>query len=76
MSDLTSGLDTVSPSFDVGGISDEGEDVELTVGEDDQSEEGASARGVAVPVKPSQKEVNKHMLTHIPFRSWCPHCIK
>ena len=76
MSDFTSGLDAVSPNFDVDGISDEGEDVELTVGDDEQSEEGATARSVTVPIRPSQKEVNKHMLTHIPFRSWCPHCVR
>ena len=69
MSDFTTGLDAVSPNFDVDGISDEGKDVELTVGDDAQSEEGATARSVTVPVRPSQEEVNKHMLTHIPFRS-------
>ena len=76
MSDPTSGLDAVSPNFDIDGISDEGEDVELTVGDEGPSEEGATARGVTVPIRPSQEEVNKHMLTHIPFRSWCPHCVK
>ena len=76
MSDITSGLDAVSPNCDVDGVSDEGEDVELTVGDEDHSEEGATARGVTVPIKPSQEEVNKHMWTHIPFRSWCPHCVK
>ena len=76
MSDPTSGLDAVSPNFDIDAISDEGEDVETTVGDEGLSEEGATARGVTVPIRPSQEEVNKHMLTHIPFRSWCPHCVK
>ena len=25
---------------------------------------------------PSQEEVEKHNLTHLPFRNWCPRCIK
>ena len=45
MNDFTSGLDAVSPNCDVDGVSDEGEDVELTVGDDDYSEEGATAMG-------------------------------
>ena len=27
------------------------------------------------PKKPSQAEINEHELTHLPFRSWCKHCI-
>ena len=26
-------------------------------------------------VTPSQKEIDDHELTHIPFRSWCKHCV-
>ena len=25
---------------------------------------------------PSEEEVERHNLNHIPFRSWCPHCVK
>ena len=25
---------------------------------------------------PTQEEVEKHNLTHLPFRNWCPHCMK
>ena len=25
---------------------------------------------------PSQEEVDKHNLTHLPFRNWCPRCMK
>ena len=28
-----------------------------------------------VPVEPSAEEVLKHNLTHLPPRSWCPHCV-
>ena len=27
------------------------------------------------PKKPSDAEVAKHNLTHIPFQNWCPHCV-
>ena len=26
--------------------------------------------------KPSAEEVEKHMMTHLPFRSWCPMCVQ
>ena len=26
--------------------------------------------------QPSSQEVEEHMKTHIPFRSWCAHCIR
>ena len=29
-----------------------------------------------LPVLPSQEDVDAHMATHIPFRSWCPHCVR
>ena len=25
---------------------------------------------------PTQAEVDRHNLTHLPFRNWCPHCMK
>ena len=25
--------------------------------------------------KPTPEEVEQHMVTHIPFREWCPHCV-
>ena len=28
------------------------------------------------PAKPSAEEVEKHMVTHLPFRDWCPHCVR
>ena len=27
------------------------------------------------PRQPSQKEKEEHEMTHLPFRSWCRHCI-
>ena len=27
-------------------------------------------------VKPSAEEVRRHMISHVPFRSWCEYCVK
>ena len=32
-------------------------------------------KGIKGPVNPTAAEVDLHNLTHIPYRSWCPHCI-
>ncbi len=28
------------------------------------------------PLQPSQEEIDEHELTHLPFRSWCRHCVR
>ncbi len=25
---------------------------------------------------PSEAEVQQHCLTHMPYRNWCPHCVR
>ena len=40
------------------------------------SEEADEPTGKSAPCRPSQEEVDEHNLTHIPFRSWCDHCIR
>ena len=30
----------------------------------------------APPKQPSTEEVENHMVTHLPFRDWCPHCVR
>ena len=32
-------------------------------------------RGLPAPVMPSKEEKARHELTHINYRSWCPHCV-
>ena len=47
--------------------------------EKDTAEEAGEAtqpRTRAAPTQPSQEEVEKHMATHLPFRDWCPHCVR
>ena len=41
-----------------------------------EQEEANEAIAPKIPIKPSQEEVDSHMLTHLPFRSWCPHCVR
>ena len=31
---------------------------------------------VRKPDEPTRKEFEEHMVLHIPFRAWCPHCVK
>ena len=38
--------------------------------------EAQPARPGIVPVLPSEAEVEQHELTHLPFRSWCRHCVR
>ena len=28
------------------------------------------------PLAPSRQEYHEHMVTHVPYRSWCPHCVR
>ena len=41
-----------------------------------QEHEASRSRGLPVPRAPSQLEYEEHMLTHYPYRSWCPHCVR
>ena len=27
-------------------------------------------------MRPTQEEVDLHNTTHLPYRSWCPHCVR
>lgn len=48
--------------------------------EDAQKAQELEQERVSLPVrvskKPSQEEIAKHNLTHLPFASWCKHCIQ
>ena len=39
-------------------------------------EEVRRVKQVLIPNTPSRTEVLEHRLTHRPFRSWCPHCVR
>ena len=43
---------------------------------EEQEEEAREVRSPPTPETPSEEQVRQHRLTHTPFRSWCPHCVK
>ena len=38
--------------------------------------EAIPARGLPSPTQPTRKEVQEHVLTHLPPGSWCGHCLR
>ena len=42
----------------------------------DDGEEAREPRPKRIPPSAAQAEYNKHQLTHLPFRSWCEHCVR
>ena len=81
-------LQTVSPIF--AGIQDGQDDQqnasgargEVSVSSADplgsaESREQAAerSRGIGCGIRPPQNEIDEHERTHIPFRSWCKHCV-
>jgi hypothetical protein len=44
-------------------------------GEESQ-DEGRKAIVRRVENRPGQEEVDEHNVSHVPFRSWCKHCVK
>ena len=39
-------------------------------------DEAEVPKKVYFDIRPSKEEVESHNLTHLPYRSWCPHCVK
>ena len=70
---LGAGTEAVSPNKESTGI--EKWDNKDLMGIED-GEKGKSNKGLPHGIKPSQKEVEEHERTHLPFRSWCEHCVK
>ena len=48
----------------------ESEDAEAEI-----SDEARQNKGLPCGVKPNGKEIEEHNRTHLPFRSWCKHCV-
>ena len=44
--------------------------------EEGEEEEGRTIRGPKAIYTPSKEEWDNHMRSHIPFRRWCPFCVK
>ena len=44
--------------------------------EDELGEEAATVPRLKDPGEPTQQEWDDHIRTHVPFRAWCPHCVR
>ena len=54
------------------------EEIEVVERDDDGSQgeiEARQPRAAARPYTPTKREVEEHETTHLPFRSWCKHCV-
>ena len=70
--------------LEVDECSSEGEEGELQV--DGQVIEGEKIKPerekenvmkrILDPLEPTRQEVERHNLTHLPYRNWCPHCVR
>ena len=43
---------------------------------EDESQQAQRAKGMKAPQQPTRQERLEHELTHLPYRSWCPICVK
>ena len=43
---------------------------------DEPGEEAATVPRLRDPGEPIQQEWDDHVKTHVPFRAWCPHCVR
>ena len=39
-------------------------------------EEAQAAKGIRETTMPTWEVIREHELTHLPFRAWCPHCVR
>ena len=53
-----------------------GSDSSSSSSDEDDNNEAVPANAASKPKRPSKAEVDEHMLSHLPYRSWCAHCVK
>ena len=46
------------------------------IDDEGEGDEARTVRKMADPKLPTAKEVSEHCPTHLPYRSWCEHCMK
>ena len=44
--------------------------------ETEESQEAVAPKGQPAPSTPSAEEEANHNMTHLPYRSWCPQCVR
>ena len=57
---------------------DKGEDAKVNAPDvsEEKSKEAHEVNSKRSPCKPNSTEVAKHYKTHLPYRSWCPVCVR
>ena len=43
---------------------------------EESATEGRKPRQMTEVAEPTEKEVSEQNLTHIPYRTWCAHCVR
>ena len=66
-------VNPVRPPLEGRGAEEEFRDIELECEEEEEAREPHVLRD---PGAPSEAEVERHNVTHMPFRSWCPSCVE
>ena len=51
-------------------------EVESSEGEGIDSEDARKPNVASCPREPIRQERMEHEITHLPYRSWCPHCVR
>ena len=71
-------VNPINPSTEEDEVTEDGgSDDELTDVEDVFIEEEAEElKRICREMRPSKEEVDAHNRTHLPYRSWCPHCVR
>ena len=41
-----------------------------------EEDAGTSAKPLPIPARPTPEMVKAHEVCHVPFRSWCSHCVR
>ena len=57
----------------VQGVDEEGE---ITIEDEEVPPGERKVKKMMNPLLPSAREVEEHNISHLPFRNWCPHCVK
>jgi hypothetical protein len=55
---------------------DEEARMDVEVGEEGQGAGRVEAKVRKGPGQPTREEIVKHNVTHLPYRSWCAHCVR
>ena len=49
---------------------------DVQASEEAGDEEAIPAKALPSQIQPTRKEIQEHVLTHLPPRSWCRHCLR